>query len=374
MKQGAWIFIITILLFGSCDNKQSQMAEEENALEYAKEFSILRADNFDLLKIPEPWQGSRRAYTYLLHHQENFEVPDSLKGVIPIKVPVTSLVSNSTTHLPMLEVLKQEHVLKGFAQTQYISSQKFIDRLDSGQIQEMGHNAQVNLEVVLDLNPQLFLAFNTSGDNKHLAQIERSGIDLLYIADYKESSVLGRAEWIKVFGLLTDTQKESETYFDQLVVRYDSLKGLTPVERRPSVLSGTLYGGTWFAPNGENYNSHLIGDAGGNYIFKNESGDGWLNLDFEVVYSKGWDADFWIGVANFNTLEELESMDGRYANFEAFKNGKAYTYNKRVNDKDANDYFESGQLNPDRLLADHIKILHPEELPNYELYYYKKLD
>ena len=108
-------------------------------------------------------------------------------------------------------------------------------------------------------------------------------------------------------------------------------------------------------------------------MFENQRGSGWLNLDFEIVFSKGWDADFWIGVANFSSLEEMKGMDERYAGFEAFKNKNVFTYTARVNENGANDYFESGQMNPDRLLADHIKILHPQSLPDYELYYYKKL-
>ena len=79
------------------------------------------------------------------------------------------------------------------------------------------------------------------------------------------------------------------------------------------------------------------------------------------------------GVENFKTLKELLDSDERYGEFEAFKKGNVYTYMNRVNDKGANDYFESGNVNPDRLLADHIKIMHPELLPDYELYYYLKL-
>lgn len=127
-------------------------------------------------------------------------------------------------------------------------------------------------------------------------------------------------------------------------------------------------------PAGKNYGANVIASAGGDYLWKENEETGWLNLDFEIVFEKAWDADYWIGVSNFNSLKELKDSDERYGDFEAFKKGAVYTYMNRVNEKGANDYFESGNVNPDRLLADHIKIMHPELLPDYELYYYLKLE
>ncbi len=79
-------------------------------------------------------------------------------------------------------------------------------------------------------------------------------------------------------------------------------------------------------------------------------------------------------MADFKSLDQMKDVDARYADFKAFKNKKVYTYTARVNEAGANDYFESGNVKPDLILADHIKILHPKLLPNYKLYYYKKLE
>ena len=63
----------------------------------------------------------------------------------------------------------------------------------------------------------------------------------------------------------------------------------------------------------------------------------------------------------------------RYASFKAFKDANVFTYIKRVTDAGGNDFFETGAVRPDLILKDMIKILHPDLLPEYELYFYQQL-
>lgn len=201
------------------------------------------------------------------------------------------------------------------------------------------------------------------------------GIPVLSVMDYSENSVLGKAEWIKLFGLMLNKEGESIKLFNNKKKIYDSLIGLMELtEIRPTVMSGTIYGGSWFMPGGKNYNSSLINQAGGKYIYEDDESNGWLNLDFEEIYAKAYDSDLWIGAANFSSLDEMIEIEPRYANFKAFENNQIYSYTARVNENGANDYFESGNINPEKVLADHIKILHPELLPDYDLYYYVRLE
>jgi len=68
----------------------------------------------------------------------------------------------------------------------------------------------------------------------------------------------------------------------------------------------------------------------------------------------------------------MTAQDNRFADFKPFKNGNDH-YNKRTNDAGANDYWESGAVNPQLVLSDLIRILHPELLPKHELVYYHQL-
>jgi iron complex transport system substrate-binding protein len=64
----------------------------------------------------------------------------------------------------------------------------------------------------------------------------------------------------------------------------------------------------------------------------------------------------------------------RYQNFQAWKAGQIYTYTAKKGATGGLEYFELGYVRPDLILKDLIKILHPELLPEYELYFYQKLE
>jgi iron complex transport system substrate-binding protein len=352
---------------------ESSKRTVSNEVRLAKRFNVERSENAVLITIDKPWQGSNSALRYLLYADSIPQVYEDSFGIVPIKVPVTSLVSNSTTHLSYLEELGVENILIGFSQSQYIYSEKILSRLQEDEVKEIGADGKLDVEYIVDLNPDIVLAFNAGTENRQLKKLQELGLQVVMNADYMETSVLGRYEWIKFLGHFTGQIDQANERFDQMVIRYDSLKSMCIGVEMPTVISGTLYGGSWFLPGGKNYGSQIIADAGGNYLWKTDDSSGWLNLDFEAVYEKAWQADYWIGVSNYESLAVLKESVERYADFEAFKKGNVYTYTARVNANGANDYFESGNVNPDRILADHIKILHPELLPNYELYYYKKL-
>ena len=376
-----WICLILFAVF-ACNPAQKKESIENHSkaesfgpvkVEYAVGFDVRYSEGYKIIELPNPWQGSRSPLTYVLRNAETPKI-DSISDLgNEIIIPLESIICNSTSHLSLLEVLGLETKLKGFAQTKYVYSPKINQLIDSGEVVEVGIEAQMNVEQILDISPDAVMAFSTGQENKQLNKLNELGLDVIMNADYMESTLLGRAEWLKFVALFFDKEVEANLYFDGLANRYDALINIVKMEKYPRVFSGTVYGSTWFMPAGQNYNAILIKDAGGKYLWSDDNGTGWLNIDFEAVYEKASEAEYWIGASDFKSLEVLKSVDSRYADFNAFKLNQVYTYTNKINSKGANDYFESGNVNPDKILADHIKILHPELLPNYDLYYYKQL-
>ncbi|MCV9386433.1 ABC transporter substrate-binding protein [Reichenbachiella ulvae] len=369
------VIIAAGFLVLACQKKNTEETSRPagSGVSYAQRFSMEEYEGYNVLTVNKLWQGSDESASYLLYEGEVPTAIDASQYTL-IPYPVQSIVSNSTTHLAFLEILGVEQRLKGFAQTQYIYSESIRSQLDQGLLQEVGHEGQLDVERILGIDPDVILAFSSGSENRQLAKLEELGQPVVMTPDYLEPDILGRAEWIKFIGHLTGKEDEAEAYFSQIAAAYDSLTTMVNDVERPSVFSGTLYGGTWFMPAGNNYNALLMKDAGAEYLWTDAAGTGWINLDFEAVYAKAYQADFWIGVADYQSIEALVAADERYANFEAVKTGQVYGYTKRMSTSGGNDYFESGNANPHLLLADHIKILHPELLPDYELFYYKKLE
>ena len=141
----------------------------------------------------------------------------------------------------------------------------------------------------------------------------------------------------------------------------------------PTVMSGIVYGDSWFVPGGKNYASRILKDAGYNYLWQQDTSSAFLPLSFETVFNQANQADFWIGVGSFKTLAELAGSDSRYEAFMPFKQHTIYSYDKRRGAEGGSEFLELGYLRPDLILKDLVKIGHPNLLPDHELFFHFQL-
>lgn len=382
------IFIFGIVFGCSHKKEKESISESEDAgqkfasstIKYASKFKIEVKKGYTVVTVLNPWQGADQDYVYVLVSDRQ-ETPDlaafrkSQNEIIQeVKVPLERVVLTSTTFIPLLEQLGEAAALVGFPGTEHISSEKVRKHIDEGKVENLGAEAQLNIERLINLNPDALMDYAMQGENKSGTLARKGGIPVLYNADYLETSPLGRAEWIKFAGAFFDKAEKADSIFNALEQNYDSLKVLaSKTTIKPTVFSGIVYGDTWFLPGGRNSAAQFLKDAQADYLWRDTPNEGSIKLSFEAVYDKAHDADFWIGAASFNSLQEIKNADSRYANFRAFKEGNVYTYNAKVGAKGGLTFFELGYARPDLVLADHIKMLHPELLPDYELYFYKQL-
>ncbi len=355
LRKSLWMVII---LFG-CVGKsvEEDGAVATNQIKYATTFHFEKSGSKDYLVISEPWPKATIEKKYELGK------------------PLTKVVCTSTSHLPFFEMLGMEEVVVGFPNLDYITSDAFLKRAAEGYLTDLGPDGNLNMELLLSLDPDAVIAFDMGGESNSLDKIEESGIPVIYNSDFLEQNPLGRAEWIKFFGALLNKQDLADSLFSTIENNYLKLKNVgETVPTKPTVLSGVVYGDTWFLPGGQNWAATFFTNAGGAYLWEEDTTSGWLELSFEAVYEAGYDADFWIGTSTINTRNEMLGQDGRYGSFSAFENDKVFSYNKRIGINGGYDFFESGYSRPDLVLADLIKILHPEVLPEYETVYFQKLE
>lgn len=346
----------------------------DNNIQYATGFQIKHFDNVKRVEVLQPFKGSTQSLTYWLV-PKSASIPDSLKDKVIIRTPLENLVCTSTTHITPLDLLGESDKLIGFPSTQYISSDLVRAQVDNGTTREVGRDNNLNVEVMLDLSPQVLMTYSLTGDYSKLTPFKRGGITVVQNAEYLEETPLGRAEWIKFMATFFDKEELADSIFQVIVDNYQHTLKLVEMEpNRPTIFSGIVYGDTWYMPGGNSWAGKFLKDAGANFLWKDTPAFGSLELSFESVYEKSNAADYWIGAANYFSLEALKGADQRYASFDAFSNDHIYTYNARQIPNGGNDYFESGFSRPDIVLNDLVKIIHPALLPEHELYYYRKLD
>ena len=353
---------------------ETNVEETHITVDYAKNFTLEYKDGYKLLTVLTPWAGATEPVRYALVPKGQAD-PTGIEGIMVVHTPIESFVSLSTTYLPFLEQIDALSSLVAVDSGAYIYNPDVQTWLQAGAVAEVGSGAVINVERLVDLNPDLIMT-SASGFAEYDShpQLLEAGLKVVINSDYLEQNPLGRAEWGKFIAAFFDKEAEAARLFDEMVVRYEEAKTAASLSAtRFTVFTNTAYEGTWYMPGGESYIANLLADAGADYVFKDIEGSGAQPLDFEVVLERAKDADYWINVGAVTDLSALAAMDARYADFKAFQDGNVYTYSKRVNELGAVDYFESGAAMPDVILMDLIKALQPGALPEHEFFFYQAL-
>lgn len=343
-------------------------------IDYARNFTLEYKEGYKLLTVLMPWAGATEPIRYALVPKGQAD-PSGIDDALIVHTPVESFVSLSTTYLPFLEQIDELSSLVAVDSGAYIYNAEVQNWLKAGTVAEVGSGAVINIESLIDLNPDLIMT-SASGFAEYDShpQLLEAGLKVVINSDYLEQDPLGRAEWGKFIAAFFEKEVEADRLFDEMVARYQQAKTLTSnLSTRVTVFTNTAYGGTWYMPGGESYIAILLADAGADYLFKDIEGSGAQPLDFEVVLERAKDADYWVNVGALSDLSALAAMDARYADFKAYQEGKVYTYSKRMNASGAVDYFESGAAAPDVILMDLIKAFYPDLLPEHEFFYYQAL-
>lgn len=372
------ILMVCVLCVGCSNTKEKKNSTEtqltSTTIKYATGFTVAYRDGAKWVDVTYPFQGASSGYSYLLV-EKNQPVPEHDVATRVITIPIETLVCTSTTHIPLLDYLGETDRLIGFPSLEYISSQPMRKRIDAGLVQELGVDKGMNLEILAALEPSIVMGYTMSSDFGQFKKVEELGSPVVINAEYLEKHPLGRAEWIKFMALFFNKEKEADSIFSAIETEYlNTAKLVQNSETMPTVISGIVYGDAWFLPGGQNYAAKILNDAGCNYLYKDDSTSGFLELSFESVYNNAIDVDLWIGVGSYKNLDEIASADHRYTNLKAFKTKNVYTFNGRIGATGGSEFLELGYLRPDIIVKDLVKIAYPELLPNHSLFFHKKLE
>ncbi|MBN2611553.1 MAG: ABC transporter substrate-binding protein [Bacteroidales bacterium] len=381
MRSLTILFLLPILLSG-CNRVTGKHGEISDLdtnqaanVRYATGFKTEDKDGYQIITVFNPWQKAENiAFRYYLTGRDTVSsLPD---GANIIKIPVKKVVCLSTTHLGFLEFINETDALAGISGTRYVTNTAITERIEKGEVRDIGYDEQINYELIVKLQPDLVIAYAVSGNEaSYLGKLRELGIQVMYVAEYLEENPVAKMEWVKVFAALFDKTGETTVRFDSVAANYHSLTlKAKRIDHKPKVLSGLPWNGTWYISGGESYFAKLIADAGGSYLWKNTTFKDSRPMSLESVYARAIEADFWLNTGTANTIKEVTDVDSRFENLPALKKKNIFNYNRLSRSDGGNAYFETGVVEPDIILKDLITILHPEVLPSHQLKYYKKLE
>ena len=335
---------------------------------YASGFAVRCCDGYKLLEVRDPQEaGSRAARFALVPRGTSPELPDDCAR---IEVPVRNVICMTTLQLSNFIALDRLDAVKGITSTRHLRNAAMQQRLRTGETQRIGIEGNFDNEVILNIAPDLILIspFKRGGYDA----LRDVGTPLLPHFGYKEPTPLGQAEWVRCIGLLTGEEARADSLFGAIAERYERLCALTAqVEHRPTVFSGELRGGNWYAVGGRSFLAQLFRDAGADYFLRDDPRSGGVTLDFEQVYTAAAEADYWRILNSFEgtfSYEALRDEDRRYTDFRAWKNRGVIYCNQHQTP-----FYENSPMQPDVVLADLIHVFHPELVEGHRPVFYRLL-
>ena len=334
-------------------------------IKYAKGFWLEEREGYVVLNIKDPQESSHTRYQYaLIPRGAGVKTPE---GMPVVQLPVRSAVCMTSLQLSNFIKLGATDRVVGITSTRFLFNETMQRQVDEGKTRKIGIEGNFDNEVIMSLNPDLMFIspFKRGGYDA----VKDIGIPLVPHLGYKEMTPLGQAEWIKFVGLLLGMEDVANQEFERIEQRYNSLKSMVgEVKRRPVVFSGELRGGVWYAVGGKSFLAQLFHDAGADYFLKDDPRSGGVTLDFETVYNQAESADYWRIANSFAgeyCYDALKAQDERYADFKAFREKHVIYCNMREKP-----FYESMPAEPETVLADMIRVFHPEILPDHEPVYY----
>ncbi|MDL2231113.1 ABC transporter substrate-binding protein [Porphyromonadaceae bacterium OttesenSCG-928-L07] len=366
--------VVMLMLLASCHSKPKTQGmggslKDSTYTQYAKGFKVTDCGAYKLIDVQDPTGENDLTYHYALvkRGEKVSDIPVEYKL---IETPVKRVICMTALQLSNFIKLKAVDRVVGMTSTRFLFNEQMKEQLKNGKSSRIGIEGDFDTELVMALQADLILVspFKRGG----YEAIRNLDIPLVSFLGYKESSPLGQAEWIKFTALLLGMEEEANERFRQIEERYNYLKSLTLQKtKRPTAMSGELHSGNWYVVGGNSYLAQLFRDAGADYFMKNDNESGGFYLDFETVYSQGAETDYWRIVNSYNgeyDYSVLEQTDSRYVDFASFKNKKVIYCNLREKP-----FYEQTPVEPEVVLADLIRIFHPDLLPGHAPVYYDLL-
>ncbi len=362
------VFCLFFICFIAC-SPAKENSKSDSAVNTGAEVEVIHADGLQIRETPKfylvdvfnPKDSTEQIGSYVISKSPGTFGQDTISG------PVQSFGLSSTTFSAFFDRLGLISAIKGMTYTDRVLNQTIKKRISDGQILELTSAGELDFEKVISVKPEAFMVYSF-GDSDY-SRLQEQGIHIVHNLEYLESTPLGRAEWIKLVGCLTGQLDEATAVFQALEKRYMDVKLKAMLSSHlPTIFTGSNYKGLWYAPGNDSYIAHYIRDAGAMYSFHKYEGQGSIEIEYEAALETITTADYWGMVVSQEgeyTIEDFEEAHQNAELFKSFQNGNVFVCNAATSD-----YFGDAVMEPDVVLADLVKIIRPNYLPDHQPKYF----
>jgi ABC-type Fe3+-hydroxamate transport system, periplasmic component len=346
----------------------------EAQLRAAPGFSIEERGAYKLVSVKSPWPGAKKGFTYALY-KRGTPRPAGLSCDGYFETPVRRVVSLSTTYLPQIVALGETDSIIGVDQTASVYSPEVRSRIAAGKISEVSRDWNPDVERLIALAPDAIFSFGVGNEWDSHPKLTEAGLPVIIGGDWNEGDPLARAEWLRFVAAFYGKEALADAFLKKVEAEYLRLGALAGSSaERPAVLVNSPFQGSWSVSGGKSYMARLIADAGGAYLWSDDASSGGLTLSVEAAYARALKAKIWLNPGQgLKSLAGLAALDPRFASLPVASSGEVWSNDLRTSAGGGNDYFESATLHPELVLADLIKIFHPQLLGDRPFSYYRHI-
>jgi iron complex transport system substrate-binding protein len=357
------IVLIIILINGCSDKSQNEQNTTGNSIHYAQNIKIKSTSAGHKVEIINP--ETKKTYKYLI----TSDAKQVLKGYQTIVTPIKDITVLSATHVGMLSKIDAIKNIRGFGNAEYVHNYDLKKQIQSGYTKTFGEEQSVSPEAIIQSKSKLVIHSGFGTQFTKEDELKKLGIFCIPNFEWKETNPLGKAEWIKFFGLLFQKETESNKYFSEVEKAYLKLKDdAKKYTSKPTVFAGNIFGDYWYTPAGNSFQAQFYKDASANYVYSNRKGVGSLAISLEQIIKDNSNTDIWLDPGNSSIPDIIKSHE-TLVNLKAYKTKHIYDYSQNINK-----YWELSASEPHHVLSDLIQIFHVNPLDSKLLYFYKKLD
>lgn len=366
-------FLSLLTAVSSCSGNpksENQSIGEKIPLKYAELLELTEQNGYFTAIFKDPWNKDEEL-TRLILVPDSIEMPEKMPPGTIVRIPLKRIVSGTAVHAGMLEELGCANSLVGVCEPNYINLPFVNQGINNGSIKDCGSGMTPDVESLINLKPDaIFLSpFENSGG---FGKIEKLGVAVIPVSDYMEQGPLGRAEWIRFYGLLTGRNETADRIFYSVESNYNALKErVRGLKKGKKFLMNKFNNSSWYVPGGKSPIGQILADANVEYPWSENESTGSIPLSFESIVTKAGDSDVWLFHYYDSTpltKDRLLSENKRYNVLRPFKNGEIYVDNLMIDG-----FSEQTPFHPDKILRDIILIAHPGVLDG-EPQYFKKLN
>lgn len=341
MKRCVYILAAALLALTSCSFEKKE--DTRSSCDYARYFDIVQLHADDTIR------------TAVV----TFSPYNAIADTLVLDKPLDRLICMSSSQVAGLAEIEAENAIAAVSGLKYITNNDLHRR----NIPDIGYEASLDYEKVLELKPDVLLAYTVSGaEPPYLARLRSLGVKVLVLHDHLENHPLARAEYIRLYGALTGHQIQADSSFAAICARYDSLAVESDSQKKFKVLMNVPYGDAWYIPGEDSYMSQLIRDAGGEVMGSKPGTAASRVVSLEEAYQLSQSADIWLNPGPCATRDELMAFHHSFRMFGPVANGlPIYNNTLRITPEGGNDFWESGSVRPDIILQDLVSIFSEPE-------------